>query len=277
LTQMVLGFRPFAGSGKNWTLDWPIPPGESSLMRKPAHTPYDDAFFNNQEQGSAQSARVIVPIVVRLLNPKSVIDIGCGRGTWLFAFQENGVKTIKGLDGQWVDTSRMLVDPACFTPTDLSRPFQITGSYDLAVCLEVGEHIPQRHSRQLVHALTAASPIILWSAALPGQGGVNHINEQWPSYWQSLFAERGYRRLDPIRRLVWQDERVAWWYRQNILVYAAEATIAKSDELSKELELSRTRRIELIDISVLGQFMYIKGLILALRRTLLRSIKRRFL
>ncbi len=243
-------------------------------MNKATHTPYDDAFFNNQETLSAQSAQIIVPLVVTLLNPKSVIDIGCGRGTWLRAFQESGVTAIRGLDGNWVDTAQILVDPTCFTQTDLSRPFQITGSYDLAVCLEVGEHIPQRHSRQLVRALTAASSTILWSAAIPGQGGVNHINEQWPTYWQSLFAQRGYHRLDPIRRLVWQDERVAWWYRQNILVYASEATIAKSEQLAKELELSQTGRIELIDKSVLGQFTYIKGLMLALRQAFLRRIKR---
>ena len=109
---------------------------------------------------------------------------------------------------------------------DLSRPFKINGRYDLAICLEVAEHIPDEHSRDLVDALCAAAPVVLFSAAVPGQGGTGHINERWPEYWRERFEARGYRICDVIRPRIREDRRVVWWYRQNIVIYASEAGLA---------------------------------------------------
>src|SRR5205823_3545352 len=127
---------------------------------------------------------------------------------------------LRGLDGPSVDASHLLIDPACFTPVDLARCPELAETFDLALCLEVAEHLPPRASRPLVRLLTRAAPLVLFSAAIPGQGGVGHRNEQWPDYWRARFAEFGYRRLDPVRRHVWQDPRVAGWYQQNLYLYA---------------------------------------------------------
>jgi glycosyltransferase involved in cell wall biosynthesis len=71
-----------------------------------------------------------------------------------------------------------------------------------------------------VDSLVRHASVVLFSAAIPDQGGTAHLNEQWPSYWAELFARRGYQAYDAIRPAVWDDQQVAWWYRQNILVFA---------------------------------------------------------
>jgi len=181
--------------------------------------PYDEAYFDEQVDGSLRSARVVVPLVVDRVKPRSVIDVGCGSGAWLRAFKENGVSRVRGIDN--ARYSGLLIDSSEFDEVDLKQPFRGELQYDLAISLEVAEHLPSQVSTDFVSSLTALAPVILFSAAIPGQGGVCHINEQWPSYWQELFRNCGYRRLDPIRAHIWNDNRVEWYYRQNLFVYVS--------------------------------------------------------
>jgi SAM-dependent methyltransferase len=203
----------------------------SSKANKAFLNPYSGEFFDELEQAMLQSARVVVPLVLRLVNPASVLDIGCGRGAWLRVFQELGVKAVQGLDGEYVEQSRLLVPPECFTCTDLSKPFKVPGRYDLAVCLEVGEHLPHAMAPLLIDRLVEAAPAVLFSAAIPGQGGVNHINERMPAYWRALFREHGYALLDPLRPAILTDPRIDFFYRQNIVLYVAEKMIRAIPEL----------------------------------------------
>src|SRR5262249_3367303 len=159
--------------------------------------------------------------------------------SWLAAFQECGVHDFLGIDGPYVDPRSLLVDPAHFRAADLSRPIVLTRSFDLAICLEVAEHLPPTSAGPLVRTLTAAASPVLFSAALPGQGGTAHINEQWPEYWEALFRERGYQRLDPIRKHIWMNPLVEWWYRQNIYLYASGATVSASPRLQLEAKSAK--------------------------------------
>jgi SAM-dependent methyltransferase len=238
-------------------------------------TPYHDGFFDLHEQGALESARVIVPILLSIVKPTSVIDVGCGRGTWLKVFQENGVKTIRGLDGRYIDRLKLLIDPIYFSPVDLSEPLEIDGQYDLAVCLEVAEHIAPKNSRPLIRTLTAAAPAVLFSAAIPGQSGTDHVNEQWPSYWKELFAERGFQMLDPIRRHILLDTRVEWWYRQNIVLFASEVAISKDTVLRKE-ETAARREFEWVHVDVLRRHRNIRYLLRETPRAAWRKIHRSF-
>lgn len=188
-------------------------------------TPYSGTFFDSIEKGSLQSAQLIVPLVLEFARPQSVIDIGCARGAWLRAFQDAGVKNIQGIDGDYVDTANLLIPQECFSAVDLNKPFALSGRYDLAVCLEVGEHLSAAMANVLVAQLTAIAPLILFSAAIPGQGGVSHINERFPSYWRKLFEEHGFAMFDPIRPAILTDARIEWWYRQNVFIYAAKEVI----------------------------------------------------
>jgi SAM-dependent methyltransferase len=226
-------------------------------------------------KGSLESARVIVPIIVGLLKPKSVIDFGCGLGAWLKAFQENGVEEVKGLDGPYLDRSKLLIDNTSFRSVDLCQPVDIEGRWDLAICLEVAEHLPPMAGAALVRVLTDSAPLVLFSAAIPGQTGRGHINEQWPVYWRQLFERQGFRRLDPVRRHIWQDHRVDWWYRQNILLYASEEAIAVSEALRAEQELADRMQDEWIHVHVLSSYTRLRGVLRELPRAALRAFKHR--
>jgi len=228
---------------------------------------YDDPYFDALRGGSLRSAQVVVPIVLGLVKAQSVIDVGCGSGAWLRAFKENGVKTVRGIDG--AQYSELLIDPSEFDKVNLEQPFKMERQYDLAVSLEVAEHLPSRKSRNFVACLTALAPVILFSAAIPGQRGTHHMNEQWPTYWQALFQEHGYRRLDRIRPHILNHSQVEWWYRQNIYLFASQQGIGRSPVLQGEDAFDN---LELTHPAVFERLLSVRGLL----RELPRAVRRRY-
>lgn len=190
-------------------------------------------MFDWLDETSPESAEVVVPMVIDLVGPESVVDIGCGRGAWLSAFRRCGVYDVVGLDGDYVDRDGLAIPSDCFQAADLSQPIRLGRSFDLAVCLEVAEHLPASASANLVGALTTAAPVVLFSAAIPGQGGVGHVNEQWPDYWRSLFEQKGYVALDILRPQLWDDPRVAFRYRQNSFLYASVEHVGEHPDLAE--------------------------------------------
>lgn len=201
-------------------------------MRKRLSSFYAEEMY--AEDTSSPSAAVVVPMVVDLIHPSSVLDVGCGRGAWLSAFSANGIRKIVGLDGDYIKPSTLLIPADRFRSTNLSAKFDTPAEkFDLATCLEVAEHLPERHSKYLVGKLTSAAPVILFSAAPPGQWGGGHINCKPLSYWRKIFEESGFRTLDPFRPRIRDDRRVAWWYRQNLVMFAAPDAIATNAVLAK--------------------------------------------
>jgi SAM-dependent methyltransferase len=180
---------------------------------------YDPSFFAGQKEGSRRSASVILRLVSELIPVSSVCDVGCGVGAWLGVWKELGVDDVYGIDGEYVDRAQLMIDPGAFHPRDLTQPFRIDRRFDLAMCIEVAEHLPAERAETLIEDLTRLAPVVLFSAAVPMQGGTNHINEQWQDYWASLFARRGFEVFDVIRPRVWKDDGIARWHRQNILLY----------------------------------------------------------
>lgn len=193
---------------------------------------YGAEFYEGQRDGALSSARVVVPLILDLLQVGSVCDVGCGVAPWLRAFRESGVADVVGLDGGHVDAAMLQIPAELFLPRDLAQPILLDRYFDLAVSLEVAEHLPPARAAGFVHDLTALAPIILFSAAIPGQGGRNHVNEQWPDYWARLFAERDYVPADVIRPAIWDDEAVEWWYRQNTILYCAAAQLPRYPRLA---------------------------------------------
>jgi hypothetical protein len=182
---------------------------------------YSSRFYDRDFNRTSRSAAATVPALIDCLTncgaapPASVIDIGCGRGVWLKAF---GKIRVKGRDGPWTRQDRLLIDPVDFTATDLSQPFAEPEKFDLAMTLEVAEHIEPAQADQFVTNLTGLSDTILFSASIVGQGGQHHVNEQPLSYWAARFAERGYALYDVLRPRLWYNAEVCWWYRQNMVV-----------------------------------------------------------
>ncbi len=181
--------------------------------------PYDRSFYEHHKAVATASAQVVVPLVLKLIEVSSVVDFGCGVGTWLHAFQQNGIDDILGLDGPHVKPDMLEIPADRFRGMNLEAPTPLDRSFDLACSLEVAEHLPEHSARAFVRAVARTAPAVLFGAAIPRQGGERHINEQWQDYWVNFFADEGYRPVDAIRPRIWGDQRVAWWYQQNTLLY----------------------------------------------------------
>lgn len=180
---------------------------------------YTRSEFESQRELSAASARAVVPLVLAHLNPKSVVDVGCGVGTWLKVFNSLGIDDYLGIDGHHVDADLLQIDASRFQNRDLREPLNLGRRFDLACSLEVAEHLPESLSAEFVKQLTALAPAVLFSAAVPGQTGPGHINEQWQSFWARQFEEVSYFPVDVVRPQVWGRTDVAVWYQQNTLLY----------------------------------------------------------
>ncbi len=182
-------------------------------------TPYDPEFYRWQRVGSRASAAIVLPRLLEWVRPSSVVDVGCGVGTWLGEVRRLGVDDILGVDGAYVDRSMLEIPPDRFVARDLTGPLNLARTFDLVMSLEVAEHLPASSAENFVKALTELGPVVLFSAAIPGQGGEGHVNEEWPQAWAERFARHGYRWADPLRALLWNDVRVDAWYAQNLLVF----------------------------------------------------------
>jgi len=189
---------------------------------------------------------VILPIVFKHADIKSIVDFGCGTGAWLRCAADTGIPDIQGLDGEWVVTDDLCIAPHQFRRADLTKPVELDRKYDLAICLEVAEHLPASSADTLVDSITQASDLVLFSAAIPLQGGTHHINEQWQDYWAELFSIRGYVPIDCVRPRVWRNEGVEWWYAQNVILYAERECIRGEPRLQAAYEATRLQPLSIV-------------------------------
>lgn len=184
---------------------------------------YDAEFFNVQARQSEPAAALIAIVIQVVINAKSVVDIGGGVGAFAAAFAYNGAEDHLVVDGDYVDRGQLLVPPERFVAADLTQPLDLGRRFDVALCLEVAEHLPEDTADVLLDTLERHSDVIVFSAAVPGQTGSHHVNEKPQSWWHLKFRERGFKAFDLVRPALWHDDRVAWWYLQNTLVYARGA------------------------------------------------------
>jgi len=120
------------------------------------------------------------------------------------------------------------------------------GRFDLAMSLEVAEHLPPASAPVLVDSLVSHAPVVMFSAAIPFQGGEHHVNEQWPEYWASLFHERGFWVVDCLRREIWSHPAVNWWYAQNLLLFVEAEYLRNHPRLLREHALTGRRQLSLV-------------------------------
>ena len=204
---------------------------------------YDRAYYNYINGGSTRSAEVLLPIVTRHLAVRSVADFGAGQGAWLSVWRRLGVTDITGLDGPYVDQEALLVPKASFVATDLSQPVRLGRRFDLVQSLEVAEHLPAAAAEQFVDNLVAHSGVVLFSAAVPGQGGEHHVNERPYCYWRRLFSDRGYVMFDLVRPFLLGRRIVEPWYRFNTFIYIAREQLATLPEAIRPFQIDRNEAI----------------------------------
>ncbi len=213
-----------------------------------ANQVYNDAFYKNRNEETKYSAQRIIDVLFKRLYkiPGSIVDVGCGVGTWLgIANIKYGVETVVGLDGDYVPLEYLQIDKDNFIPCNLEdyRSENILQKnagkkFDLAISLEVAEHIQRKNARKFVRNLCGLSDVILFSAALAKQGGDGHVNEQRLSYWIKLFAENGYNFCDVIREDIWNDNKIPVWYRNNTVVfYNSERNAICTDDVSPIIDM----------------------------------------
>jgi 2-polyprenyl-3-methyl-5-hydroxy-6-metoxy-1,4-benzoquinol methylase len=186
-----------------------------------------------EEQNNRQSADCILEILWKYLQPLSALDVGCGIGSWLAALQHRGVKDVRGVDGPWQETASVVCDPLLLQVCDLEAGFALGRTFELVVCLEVAEHLSRAAADRFIASLVRHAPAILFSAAIPFQGGHHHVNEQFLQYWVAHFARHQFRPLDIFRGQIWDDSRVMWWLRQNIVLFAHKDLIQTNEKLRR--------------------------------------------
>lgn len=185
------------------------------------HKNQDPYNIKERTSISFKSARIILPMLFDMVqNINSVLDIGCGCGGWLKVASELGVQDIFGIDGKWTPIKDISINEKYFKHIDLENSFKLKRTFDLGICLEVAEHISRDSACRFVNDVCKTSDVILFSAAIPGQGGTHHVNEQYPLYWSSHFKKNGYATYDPFRNRIFSNRNLPYWFRQNLLLFS---------------------------------------------------------
>lgn len=211
---------------------------------------YSEDFHKYTSGSSDASAQTVAKFLMSNAPVESVLDIGCSFGTWLRTWRQCGVKSIQGVDGPYVSPENLRINPDYFQSADLSQPLDLGRKFDLVQSLEVAEHIAPEASRTFVDTVTRhAKMLVLFSAAPPGQGGENHINERSYEFWRGLFREAGFDAYDCIRPAISGTPEVSYWYRYNTILYVRKSTAHELPEALRHCRVPDDRAI--LDISPL--------------------------
>lgn len=208
---------------------------------------YDSEFFEFVDASAGRSARRFIELleqnVFAARRVASVIDVGCGRGVWAAEWRRRGAKRVLGVDGDYVPRDTLLIPRECFLARDLSKPFDAHARFELVQCLEVAEHIAPEAADTLIDGLIRHGDVVVFSAAVPGQGGEHHVNERAYGYWRDMFMARGYQMYDAIRPLLADEFDVAPWYRYNAFVYANRAGAERLSAQARAHHLTATQTV----------------------------------
>jgi hypothetical protein len=208
---------------------------------------YPTDWHSEYGQRTALSARKILGYMKQNFTIQSSAEIGCGDGHWTIEAQNIGIGETLGVDGPWTDRTTLKLSDLNFLEHDFSYPFDLKRKFDLAICLEVAEHVRGDAAEPFIDSLTSSSDLQLFGAAVPLQGGAGHINEQWQSWWLKKFTARDFIPFDLVRPVFWSDAEIHYWYRQNIIVYIRSC---RSDliAIARKLQLNAFNNCPIVDM-----------------------------
>lgn len=185
-------------------------------------------YIHDEIVHNSRAAEIILPLFFEKYKPSSILDVGCGLGNWLEVAARHGVSDITGVDGAYVDRKLLKITEDHFIEAELNETISLNRKYDLVICLEVAEHLFPDSAEKIIQSLVRHSDVILFSAALPGQGGQNHLNEQWPAYWQEIFEKYGFVMVDYFRPLIWNNTNIELWYKQNLFLVVKKGHVLEN-------------------------------------------------
>ena len=207
---------------------------------------YNRQFHCDTHRINEDSAAPILSILFDTIAIRSTVDVGCGVGTWLKSAQKLGAETILGLEGSWLEDDLKVVDNRFIQAWDLEERIQVDCKFDLAISLEVAEHLSEDRADSFICDLCALSDLVMFSAAIPRQGGTHHVNERWQSYWALRFQQQGYRAYDAVRWRMWSREDIAFWYRQNTVVYCRAESAADTAMQTLASAVTDLRQLDVV-------------------------------
>lgn len=217
----------------------------SGSARGPS-TLYNSDFYRVEESSSSRSASIVVREVLHFIKPTSVVDVGCGVGAFLREFKNNEVKEVLGIDGPWIKHEMLKIEENEFMTANLESPLNVTKKFDLVISLETAEHIEPEYSDQFIGNLVSLGDVILFSAAIPYQGGVHHVNEQWPDYWSEKFKKRGFLHVDCLRPRLWNNPDIDYFYSQNTIFYIRDDKLSKFGTLFEAVNFKLRAPLRLV-------------------------------
>lgn len=187
---------------------------------------YDKDFYEEDVEIPANnSAAIISNSIIKTFNPKSVIDVGCGTGALLFQLQNDGCQVV-GLEYSEAGLQycrERNVRAIKFNIEKDTFSFDKFGRFDVAISMEVAEHLAAIFADRYIELLTTLSSVVIFTAATPGQGGTDHVNEQPHSYWITKFQQQSFifdEELTILWRLQWEKSgSVAGWYYRNLMIF----------------------------------------------------------
>jgi hypothetical protein len=199
--------------------------------------PVFGAHDAEKRSGAAAASAAALPMLLDLVpDVRTIVQVGCGTGEWLAEAQRAGISDVKGVEGSWEEVDSLAVDGALIARIDYTRPFALDRRYDLALCIEIAEHLPEDRAASFVADLCGLAPVVAFSAAIPFQGGAGHLNEQWPDYWERLFATCGYVMVDAVRRQMWRAADGPGYIAQNLFLAVDESRLGSYPRLAEEHE-----------------------------------------
>ena len=203
-------------------------------------------YIHDEITHNSSAAEQVLPVLFEIYKPTTIIDVGCGLGNWIEVAKKISGAEITGVDGNYVNRTLLKIQESEFVEQDLTKPFDLNKKFDLAICLEVAEHLPKASAEGFIISLTNHSDVIMFSAALPGQGGQNHINEQWPSYWQECFENCGFEMIDFFRFKIWNNPKIEYWYKQNLFLVVRKGHALANNESQVAYSLVHPELLELV-------------------------------
>lgn len=184
---------------------------------------YHAEYYKFLDKTTSRSAPAIADSIIESFYPDSVLDVGCGTGALLHELRKRDVAGT-GLEysGEAIKYCRERdLDVVKFDLESGTNPFR-ERKFNVVISMEVAEHLPEEVADKFVDLICEYGDQIVFTAATPGQGGKDHVNEQPHQYWIDKFHSRGFQFLEKQSeewRQKWKNEDVASWFSQNLMLF----------------------------------------------------------